>query len=59
VLRFREFGLPNSSKYQGPSIIVIGLIGFAAERLVFGLLEGVNIYRWGMASVAKGRDGKN
>jgi hypothetical protein len=38
---------------------VIGLIGFAAERLVFGLLEGVNIYRWGMASVAKGRDGKN
>ena len=36
------------------SILVIGLIGFAAERLVFGSLERATIYRWGMACVAKG-----
>jgi NitT/TauT family transport system permease protein len=36
------------------SIIVIGLIGFAAERLVFGSLERATIYRWGMARAAKG-----
>ncbi len=36
------------------SILVIGLIGFAAERLVFGSLERATIYRWGMARMAKG-----
>jgi NitT/TauT family transport system permease protein len=36
------------------SIVVIGLIGFAAERLVFGSLERATIYRWGMARMAKG-----
>src|ERR1700722_8171794 len=35
------------------SLIVIGLIGFAAERLVFGSLERATIYRWGMARAAK------
>jgi len=36
------------------SILVIGLIGVAAERLVFGSLERATIYRWGMARMAKG-----
>ncbi|HTV36727.1 MAG TPA: ABC transporter permease [Xanthobacteraceae bacterium] len=36
------------------SILVIGLIGFASERLVFGSLERATIYRWGMARMAKG-----
>ena len=36
------------------SLIVIGCIGFAAERLVFGSLERATIYRWGMARPAKG-----
>jgi NitT/TauT family transport system permease protein len=36
------------------SIIVIGLIGFATERVVFGSLERATIYRWGMARMAKG-----
>jgi NitT/TauT family transport system permease protein len=36
------------------SIVVIGLIGFATERLVFGSLERATIYRWGMARMAKG-----
>jgi NitT/TauT family transport system permease protein len=36
------------------SILVIGLIGFAAERLVFGSIERATIYRWGMARMAKG-----
>jgi NitT/TauT family transport system permease protein len=36
------------------SIIAIGLIGFAAERFVFGSLERATIYRWGMARMAKG-----
>jgi NitT/TauT family transport system permease protein len=36
------------------SILVIGLIGFGAERLVFGSLERATIYRWGMARMAKG-----
>jgi NitT/TauT family transport system permease protein len=36
------------------SIVVIGLIGFATERLVFGALERATIYRWGMARMAKG-----
>jgi len=31
------------------SLIVIGLIGFAAERLIFGSVERATIYRWGMA----------
>ena len=34
------------------SIVVIGLIGFAAERLVFGSLERATIYRWGIARMA-------
>jgi len=36
------------------SILVIGLIGFFTERLVFGSLERATIYRWGMARMAKG-----
>jgi NitT/TauT family transport system permease protein len=36
------------------SIVVIGLIGFVTERLVFGSLERATIYRWGMARVGKG-----
>jgi NitT/TauT family transport system permease protein len=36
------------------SLIVIGLIGFVTERLVFGSLERATIYRWGMARAAKG-----
>jgi NitT/TauT family transport system permease protein len=32
---------------------VIGLIGFAFERLVFGSLERVTVQRWGMVQVAK------
>jgi NitT/TauT family transport system permease protein len=36
------------------SIVVIGLIGFATERLVFGSIERATIYRWGMARAAKG-----
>ena len=36
------------------SIVVIGLIGFFTERLVFGSLERATIYRWGMARMAKG-----
>jgi NitT/TauT family transport system permease protein len=35
------------------SLVVIGLIGFATERLVFGSLERLTIYRWGMARAAK------
>lgn len=35
------------------SLIVIGLIGFAAERLVFGSIERATIYRWGMARSAR------
>jgi NitT/TauT family transport system permease protein len=35
------------------ALIVIGLIGFATERLVFGSLERATIYRWGMARAAK------
>jgi NitT/TauT family transport system permease protein len=35
------------------SIIAIGLIGFAAERFVFGSLERATIYRWGVARMAK------
>jgi NitT/TauT family transport system permease protein len=36
------------------SLIVIGLIGFATERLVFGSIERATIYRWGMARTTKG-----
>ena len=36
------------------ALVVIGLIGFLAERLVFGSLERATIYRWGMARAAKG-----
>jgi NitT/TauT family transport system permease protein len=36
------------------SLIVIGCIGFATERFVFGSLERATIYRWGMARTAKG-----
>ena len=35
------------------SLVVIGLIGFATERLVFGSIERATIYRWGMARAAK------
>jgi len=36
------------------ALIVIGLIGFATERLVFGSLERATIYRWGMARSGRG-----
>ncbi len=36
------------------ALIVIGGIGFAFERLVFGSLERNTIQRWGMSRVAKG-----
>ena len=36
------------------SLVVIGCIGFAAERLVFGSLERATICRWGMMRSAKG-----
>ena len=36
------------------SLAVIGLIGFAVERLVFGSLERATILRWGMVRAAKG-----
>jgi len=35
------------------SLIVIGAIGFAFERLVFGSLERVTVLRWGMVRAAK------
>src|ERR1700692_676113 len=35
------------------SLIVIGAIGFAFERLVFGSLERAPIYRWGLARTGK------
>jgi NitT/TauT family transport system permease protein len=35
------------------SLAIIGLIGFAFERLVFGSLEQFTIVRWGMIQVAK------
>jgi NitT/TauT family transport system permease protein len=35
------------------SLIVIGFIGFATERLVFGSIERATIYRWGMARAAR------
>lgn len=36
------------------SLIVIGFIGYAFERLVFGTLEKVTVMRWGMVRMAKG-----
>lgn len=36
------------------ALVVIGCIGFATERLVFGSLERATIYRWGMARTPKG-----
>ena len=36
------------------SLAVIGLIGFAFERLVFGSLERATVMRWGMVRTAKG-----
>ena len=36
------------------SLAVIGAIGFAFERLVFGTLERVTVQRWGMVKVVKG-----
>jgi NitT/TauT family transport system permease protein len=35
------------------SLVVIGCIGFATERIVFGSLERATIYRWGMARTAR------
>ena len=37
------------------SLIVIGGIGFAFERLVFGSIEKATVQRWGMVRMAKGR----
>lgn len=36
------------------ALIVIGAIGFAFERLVFGTLEKLTVVRWGMVRTAKG-----
>ena len=36
------------------SLAVIGAIGFAFERLVFGSLERATVQRWGMVRAAKG-----
>ena len=36
------------------ALVVIGFIGFAFERLVFGTLERNTVQRWGMVRVAKG-----
>ena len=36
------------------SLVVIGAIGFAFERLVFGTLERQTVLRWGMVQAAKG-----
>src|SRR5690242_14515775 len=36
------------------SLVVIGIIGYAFERLVFGTSERATVYRWGMVRMAKG-----
>jgi NitT/TauT family transport system permease protein len=36
------------------SLLVIGAIGFAFERLVFGSIERATVQRWGMVRTAKG-----
>src|SRR5690349_19992787 len=40
------------------SLIVIGIIGLAYERFVFGSLERTTVMRWGMVRAAKGYRGK-
>jgi NitT/TauT family transport system permease protein len=35
------------------ALVVIGAIGFAFERLVFGSLERATVLRWGMVRAAK------
>ena len=36
------------------SIVVIGVIGFVFERVVFGSIEKATVQKWGMVRVAKG-----
>lgn len=36
------------------SLVVIGLLGFVFEQLVFGALERATVLRWGMVRLAKG-----
>ncbi len=36
------------------SLVVIGLVGFMTERLVFGSIERATVHRWGMVRMAKG-----
>jgi NitT/TauT family transport system permease protein len=36
------------------SLVVIGFIGFACERLIFGSIEKATVQRWGMVRMAKG-----
>ena len=36
------------------SIVVIGVIGFIFERVVFGSIERATVQRWGMVRIAKG-----
>jgi NitT/TauT family transport system permease protein len=36
------------------SLIVIGGIGFAFERLVFGSIEKATVQRWGMVRMVRG-----
>jgi NitT/TauT family transport system permease protein len=36
------------------SLVIIGLVGLAFERLVFGTLERVTVLRWGMVREGKG-----
>ena len=36
------------------SLVVIGGIGFAFERFVFGWIEKATVQRWGMVRIAKG-----
>ena len=35
------------------SLVVIGLIGFAFERLIFGSIERTTVLRWGMVQATK------
>jgi NitT/TauT family transport system permease protein len=35
------------------SLLVIGVIGFVFERLVFGTVEKTTVLRWGMVRTAK------
>ena len=36
------------------SLVVIGVIGFVFERVVFGSIERATVLRWGMVRMAKG-----